>query len=619
MAEPEGIFSNTSIEFTSDGINPNVILTATTNSFTYTGATGSIDEVVVSGLADPILPNDSANKRYVDTRFYDIVIEPGTGTLSTAVASTNNISIYMKSGTYIETTDISLPENVFLIGENKNNTIIDFGTNDASLILSGGGTPYATGSISITNGTNTVTGVGTTFTGNISPGEYILLNETFYEVLSVGGATTLTLINTYNGVTLTGEAYVALPLVPGTFKNFTVQASGSGTASLLNLSSTIGAVVENVCFKNSRNHAIAFNNQVILAASTQTLITSCIIETSDQDGINMILEFQGNVIQTIIKNSGNNGSSIVLCRNLIFNGLNITNSGADGIFIDNILTNDILITDTISDNNNGSGYSTSSSANGIIFQSCTSTNNGVSGMTILGSNNTIGGSTLDLNTGTGITTGSSSSGNTITGNQININGTFGITFTSGSTNNIVSSNTIEGNSSGQINNTDGTSTSNTIYSSNIVGGIKDNAIFFAYDSVGGLAVTATAQTLPFNTSSSVNDNGYSLSSGEITVSSSGNYEISYWVQCESLNQAGAARTTLTGQVEVNTVLVPGSASSVYVREQNLGVVAFGCGKSVPVALSSGDVIRVRFFRGAQTTTAQTLASESSIYIKKLGS
>jgi hypothetical protein len=54
------------LNFTSDGTSINVSITSAPDSIIYTGTTASTDEVVISGVADPLADNDSANKKYVD-------------------------------------------------------------------------------------------------------------------------------------------------------------------------------------------------------------------------------------------------------------------------------------------------------------------------------------------------------------------------------------------------------------------------------------------------------------------------------------------------------------------------------------------------------------------------
>ena len=316
-----GRYELDNIDFRSAGATQ-VKMTATASTLTYEGVAAA--DVVVAGVdnASVYVGTDSANKEYAITTQYDAIVDAGgngTHTLLSAAVTAGASSIYIKSGTYSESTNIDFSANapVHIVGENKHDTIIDFGTNNVGLILNGGGTPTITGTVSITSGGTAVVGVGTLFSTQLSSGDYILLEETFYEIDTITDATNLDLVTIYNGVTLSGEAYVGLPLISGTFQNFTVQSSGTGTANQLILSSTISAIVEDMCFKNARNNAITFNTLVGSASSTQTLINKCIIDSPQNDGINIPLEFQGNITQTIIKNPGNIGLNINLCRNLV--------------------------------------------------------------------------------------------------------------------------------------------------------------------------------------------------------------------------------------------------------------------------------------------------------------
>jgi len=612
-----------------------VKLTASPSTLTYEGVAAA--NVVVTGVdnAATFVGVDSANKNYVATIQYDAIVDAGgngTHTTLSAAVTAGASSIYIKSGTYSESSNIDFSANapVNIVGENKYDTIIDFGSNDAGLILNGGGTPYITGTISIISGTTTVTGAGTAFNTNLVAGEYILLNDTFYEIDSVTNATSLELVNTYNGNSLTGEQYVGLPLTSGQFRNFTIQSSGSGTGNQLTLSSTIGAIVQDVYFKNSRNHAIAFNNLAVAASSTETLISNCIIDSPSNNGIETLLEIQGNFNQNIIKNVGNTGLNIDTCRNLVINGFNITDCGDDGVSISNGLTSEIILTDTVCDNNNGNGITITTTGNCVIVKACNFTNNNLAGVEILSSNNIIGDCKIEDNALDGISIGGSSNSNSITCNQIINNGAFGIDITTGTADNIISSNVVDGNTSGSINNPDGTTTANVNYTGNVINSVKDNAYLYGYDNTGGTAIAASpggglGNPVVFDIQS-VAQTGLSLNTGTgvITITEAGIYEISYWVQCESLNTAGAPRTKMSAQIETDPaggtawVVIAGSPSSAYIREQGSGVVGYGCGKTVPIVAAAGETLRITFFRGTQTTTAQTEAGRSSIYIKRMG-
>ena len=91
-------------------------------------------------------------------------------------------------------------------------------------------TNYTTGTITATNGDNTVTGSGTTWatTTNAEVGEYIQLPDTkWYKIVSIASNTSLDVEITYQGATLAGQSYTISPWgeVQGTLNSSTAPAS----------------------------------------------------------------------------------------------------------------------------------------------------------------------------------------------------------------------------------------------------------------------------------------------------------------------------------------------------------------------------------------------------------
>ncbi|CUH67960.1 hypothetical protein TG4357_03307 [Thalassovita gelatinovora] len=69
-----------------------------------------------------------------------------------------------------------------------------------------------TGTISVTNGSATVTGIGTSWVGTAQAGYGILMpNGLLYEIEGVVSDTSITLAKTYEGTTQTGQAYAIVP------------------------------------------------------------------------------------------------------------------------------------------------------------------------------------------------------------------------------------------------------------------------------------------------------------------------------------------------------------------------------------------------------------------------
>ena len=70
---------------------------------------------------------------------------------------------------------------------------------------------YKTGTISVTNGSQTVTGSGTNFIEGANAGEAVQVDDVLHEILSIESATSLTLATNYIGSTQSGEAYAIVP------------------------------------------------------------------------------------------------------------------------------------------------------------------------------------------------------------------------------------------------------------------------------------------------------------------------------------------------------------------------------------------------------------------------
>jgi hypothetical protein len=71
---------------------------------------------------------------------------------------------------------------------------------------------YKTGSVSLTNGSNAVAGVGTDFVTNVSPGGIFCAPDGhIYEVGSIASATALTLVASYVGLTIANAPYAIAP------------------------------------------------------------------------------------------------------------------------------------------------------------------------------------------------------------------------------------------------------------------------------------------------------------------------------------------------------------------------------------------------------------------------
>jgi hypothetical protein len=94
------------------------------------------------------------------------------------------------------------------------------------------------GTVNVTNGSATVTGNGTNFTGELAAGRLISINSVDYTVLSIASDTSLTLTTTYAGITLSGLTATS-GLAPGGSCTVTATVKTNAAGVFTNISDNI--------------------------------------------------------------------------------------------------------------------------------------------------------------------------------------------------------------------------------------------------------------------------------------------------------------------------------------------------------------------------------------------
>lgn len=115
--------------------------------------------------------------------------------------------ILILNGTYNHTENLTLYSNIVLQGETPAGVVIQFSAIAKGIKGYGVGNAYSTGTISINNDSDQVVGLGTTWVGNIAPGDLIRLDNRWFEIKSIEDNTHLTLIKDYHGNNLSGIAH----------------------------------------------------------------------------------------------------------------------------------------------------------------------------------------------------------------------------------------------------------------------------------------------------------------------------------------------------------------------------------------------------------------------------
>lgn len=116
-------------------------------------------------------------------------------------------TLLMRAGTYTLTNDLTVPTGVSLVGESFGTTVLVFAGFFGIVIT--GSDAYSTGTISVTRGSKTVTGSGTSWLANVTANHKIKIDGLPYDITSVDTNTQITLANKQFGQTQAGLSYLA--------------------------------------------------------------------------------------------------------------------------------------------------------------------------------------------------------------------------------------------------------------------------------------------------------------------------------------------------------------------------------------------------------------------------
>lgn len=238
-------------------------------------------------------------------------------------------SVFVKAGVYTESGHIVIPDGGILFGEVPGGVFINFAGQPYSLICDGWQTspmnqnPLAasTGTISVTHGTNVVTGTGTNFT-SFSPGNFITLGDKFYMIIAIASDANLLVDANYQGNTLVDDATFKIRRIFSGNQVRNMIVFGSGSTGVIFRGVRNGSI-ECVCTRNCYNGYLFDDDQDLS-------VTSIVAMSSANDGITF--KNSNSIACTILNASNSNASGIVIedCKNIIVNGIGSENNGQCG-------------------------------------------------------------------------------------------------------------------------------------------------------------------------------------------------------------------------------------------------------------------------------------------------
>lgn len=596
---------------------------------------------------DTVDPPAPLNAGRAINRIYDAIVDAaGTGDylLPSEAFNAGHQKVFIMPGDYTEISTIFIPDEGALISTPLGTATISL-ISTVSIEADAGPGIEDTGTVSITNGTNTVSGTGTSFT-NLSTGDYIILVARSYEIANISNDTSLTLTETYYGNTLTNSnQWYARAMFTGiTLSNFTVKGDGGNAIFLrgcrksvlddiivdeavddnIQLTRCDGVTVRNVFTCNSESSGLTMNN------CRNISFKNCFFENNAVEG----LDFNG------------------INRHVTIGGCTFANNAANGMSLGGD-TDNVTITNSIFTNNLGKGLVTlGSNVFECTIENCVLTENGDAGMDfdargaiitgcVVKSNGShgiqggirglISNNQLLQNDGNGliltnaddraIVTGNMCGNNTANGirvasdyvivsnNDCFSNDINGIFIVSGATDCIVIGNHCLNNTNSNIND----SGTNTIVAHNV--GIFDGpSVRFQVSKTSNAQninlVAATAIT--WNATQFTNsDFSYTSGSSNITVNTTGLYKISFSISSSGLLALTNCRVGvyINGTINLNTAVYDISQNSLDSRTTH----------TLPpfeIALNASDVISIRGIGLGSLNTLTTNLNECWLRIER---
>jgi parallel beta-helix repeat protein len=377
----------------------------------------------------------------VGPREFDAVVASSGGDFTSIVDAfaSGARTVFVRPGTYNELSNIVVPAGGCLVGACPGAVAVVMGPG-ARVVLDGSGRLTTAGTLSITSGSTTVTGVGTSFT-TLQAGDYIVLGDAFYSIASVTDDLALELTAAYRGTAISGQATQGQSMLvaagienmnfvaPGVtaieltqcyrcfFRAVSVQFSGSAVAPAWRVVDS-GSIVLQTCATDN-NNGVGLAIQGSSSRSSSIFLLAVVVRNNDGAGIQLNNTDNAVLDSCILYQNANNGISVLGTSSRIH------------------------LLDSFSSYNDQKGMDVSASANAVVLGNCTLTFNGSDGLDFNGSDsNLVEGCLVANNGGAGVNGGSNG---VVDGCQVRDNAGVGIDMQAASNDTAVTSCIVDGN------------------------------------------------------------------------------------------------------------------------------------------------------------------------------
>lgn len=370
-----------------------------------------------------------------------VTVDPGES-IQDAIDSLTAGVVTLRNGIHYPTGNIVLKSSVYLRGENRASTIVDF-AGGAYGIIATGSNIYTTGTVTVANNGTAVTGLGTAWATNAVAGMYILIGGVWHPITVVGSDTSITIGLNYAGAPLSGASYViGVPVYDCYIQNLTTRNS---TASSMKFSYSNNGGFQNVeaytslvgfelnvtaqCQLDHMNGVANYTNFKFTDTSYLAFWSAGSIDALSGEGMNLTRVTGSKIDSFFNLNSNGVGIKMTNCAKVLLNGCVSSECTSHGFeLVSN--NSDCVLLAVSAENNGGDGIKLTATTDSTFL-----TNSLIRGNTGYGLN--IAASTDDFTDVTGNifdTNGASACNNSGTGTVIrgNIGLSDNFSYTGGS-------------------------------------------------------------------------------------------------------------------------------------------------------------------------------------------
>lgn len=334
-----------------------------------------------------------------------IVAADGTGDFllpSAAFAAPGVKTVFVRDGLYNETVDVELPDKGLLLGESFGGAIIDFGGGTLSVKLgSSAGNETTAGGISATPGSDIVTGIGTSFTALV-PGDFIRLDSIYYEILSITDDFTLTLVNTYQGSTISqGSSFVGRSMTTGySLSNLVIRNSLKPAV----LAERVLCTVVRDCILTECGNDGTIDPGLRILDSSEVVIETTTIANGIYVGVQIESSTIVHLNNCVSKANAFEGVLLISSVDVIIDSCTVSQNGQRGVHV-TAGTERVNVTDSLISKNNHSGVFAAAGTSFCVIDSCTLDGNRSQGANFQGLHNVVSNCVIGNCEGTGIIAG----------------------------------------------------------------------------------------------------------------------------------------------------------------------------------------------------------------------